>query len=262
MDAINAQQLRALPGEARRFAAQDVGSPDVLAAACPARRTLELKVGRPRTAGMPPDVHCGHPARCALQASRRMCLAGIPRPGTAGILFNVQLPRKAGAPHQQPLPSAPCCGHRVRPARPTRPTGIMPSWAALAVQGKELQLYPFPQFWPPATPCRLVRRSCSSATSATDRAWSTAPAGWCRSSGKELEGEGDEVAAPAGRLFAAGSSWARPWVAACLQLAVAWARMQQLGCSSDVQKARIPPCPHPRVPLCANSPACGVLFPA
>ncbi len=45
VDAINAQQLKALPGEARRFAAQDVGSPDVLAAACPARRTLELKVG-------------------------------------------------------------------------------------------------------------------------------------------------------------------------------------------------------------------------
>ncbi|KAL4434118.1 hypothetical protein ABPG75_000559 [Micractinium tetrahymenae] len=45
VDAINAQQLRALPGEARKFVAQDVGSPDVLAAACPARRTLELKVG-------------------------------------------------------------------------------------------------------------------------------------------------------------------------------------------------------------------------
>ncbi|PRW58054.1 ATP-dependent DNA helicase PIF1 [Chlorella sorokiniana] len=45
VDALNAQQLRALPGEARRFVAQDAGSPDVLAAACPARRTLDLKVG-------------------------------------------------------------------------------------------------------------------------------------------------------------------------------------------------------------------------
>lgn len=44
MDALNAQQLRALPGEVRRFAAQDAGSPEVLAAACPARRTLDLKV--------------------------------------------------------------------------------------------------------------------------------------------------------------------------------------------------------------------------
>lgn len=44
MDAINAQQLKALPGEPRKFAAQDVGSPDVLAAACPARRLVELKV--------------------------------------------------------------------------------------------------------------------------------------------------------------------------------------------------------------------------
>lgn len=44
VDALNAQQLRALAGEPRRFVAQDGGSPDVLAAACPARRTLDLKV--------------------------------------------------------------------------------------------------------------------------------------------------------------------------------------------------------------------------
>jgi hypothetical protein len=44
VDAINGQQLRALPGEPRRFASQDVGSAEVLAAACPARRTLDLKV--------------------------------------------------------------------------------------------------------------------------------------------------------------------------------------------------------------------------
>ena len=48
VDALNAQQLRALPGEARRFVAQDAGSPEVLAAACPARRTLDLKVRKGR----------------------------------------------------------------------------------------------------------------------------------------------------------------------------------------------------------------------
>lgn len=44
VDAINAQQLKDLPSEARRFLAQDAGSGDVLAAACPAKRTLDLKV--------------------------------------------------------------------------------------------------------------------------------------------------------------------------------------------------------------------------
>lgn len=48
VDALNAQQLRELPGEARRFVAQDAGSPEVLAAACPARRTLDLKVRKGR----------------------------------------------------------------------------------------------------------------------------------------------------------------------------------------------------------------------
>ncbi|PSC73053.1 ATP-dependent DNA helicase PIF1 [Micractinium conductrix] len=45
VDLINAQQLKALPSEPHKFVAQDVGSGEVLAAACPARRTLELKVG-------------------------------------------------------------------------------------------------------------------------------------------------------------------------------------------------------------------------
>lgn len=45
VDTINLKQLRALPSEARKFVAQDVGSGDVLAAACPARRSLDLKVG-------------------------------------------------------------------------------------------------------------------------------------------------------------------------------------------------------------------------
>ncbi len=45
MDLINAQQLRELPSPGVKFLAQDGGAAEVLAAACPARRELELKVG-------------------------------------------------------------------------------------------------------------------------------------------------------------------------------------------------------------------------
>lgn len=45
MDRINAQQLAELPSPGVRFFAQDAGTGEVLAAACPARRELELKVG-------------------------------------------------------------------------------------------------------------------------------------------------------------------------------------------------------------------------
>lgn len=65
VDALNAQQLRELPGEARRFVAQDAGSPEVLAAACPARRTLDLKV---RKAGRGVE---GWEASCRLAPLRR-----------------------------------------------------------------------------------------------------------------------------------------------------------------------------------------------
>lgn len=88
VDAINAQELRALAGEARRFTAQDGGSGDVLAAACPARRTLDLKVGvrcgcgrgavflvsgaaaaAARYAGPAPSVSCGAAHHCAVLLS-------------------------------------------------------------------------------------------------------------------------------------------------------------------------------------------------
>lgn len=45
MDRINARQLAELPSPGVRFFAQDAGTGEVLAAACPARRELELKVG-------------------------------------------------------------------------------------------------------------------------------------------------------------------------------------------------------------------------
>ncbi|GAB4815472.1 hypothetical protein N2152v2_002518 [Parachlorella kessleri] len=45
VDKINAQQLGELTSPPVRFLAQDVGAAEVLAAACPARRELELRVG-------------------------------------------------------------------------------------------------------------------------------------------------------------------------------------------------------------------------
>ena len=45
MDKINCQQLRELTSPPVRFLAQDVGTAEVLAASCPAKRELELKVG-------------------------------------------------------------------------------------------------------------------------------------------------------------------------------------------------------------------------
>eukprot|EP00887_Chlorella_sp_A99_P003493 scaffold7.g3493.t1 len=46
VDAVNAQELKALPTPGARFASQDAGPPDVLAAACPAKRQARRARGR------------------------------------------------------------------------------------------------------------------------------------------------------------------------------------------------------------------------
>ena len=53
MDKINCQQLRELTSPPVRFLAQDVGTAEVLAASCPAKRELELKVGAQVRPGVP-----------------------------------------------------------------------------------------------------------------------------------------------------------------------------------------------------------------